>query len=102
MSLPLSQVTSVSPQSLSEHDVRYSLRSNSIDMKLMRLFSSDIWAFGCIVYQLFTGKPPFRGATDYLTFQKILKKEMEFPPEFDDEAQSLIDVVLVGSFSLLL
>lgn len=55
---------------------------------------SDIWAFGCIVFQLFTGKPPFRGATDYLTFQRILKRDFEYPAGFDEEAQALIDLVL--------
>lgn len=55
---------------------------------------SDIWAFGCIVFQLLTGKPPFRGATDYLTFQKILKREFEYPSGFDEEAKSLIELVL--------
>ncbi|WVQ97009.1 hypothetical protein IAU59_004119 [Kwoniella sp. CBS 9459] len=56
--------------------------------------ASDIWAFGCILYQFLVGKPPFRGATDYLTFQKILKKEMEFPEGFDEDAKALVDLVL--------
>ncbi|KAJ3025137.1 pkb-activating kinase-like protein, partial [Rhizophlyctis rosea] len=33
--------------------------------------SSDIWAIGCILYQLLSGKPPFRASNDYQTFQKI-------------------------------
>lgn len=48
------------------------------------------------MYQLFVGKPPFRGATDYLTFQKILKKDMEFPEDFDAEAKDLIEAILVS------
>lgn len=47
------------------------------------------------MYQLFVGKPPFRGATDYLTFQKILKREMVYPDGFPGEAQDLIDSILV-------
>lgn len=60
----------------------------------MLTYSSDIWAFGCILFQLLTGKPPFRGATDYLTFQKILKRDFEYPAGFDDEAKSLIELLL--------
>lgn len=59
------------------------------------VFASDIWAFGCILYQLLVGKPPFRGATDYLTFQKILKRDFEYPEGFDPEAKALIEIVLV-------
>jgi 3-phosphoinositide dependent protein kinase-1 len=48
------------------------------------------------MYHLMVGKPPFRGATDYLTFQKILKKEMDWPEGFDEEAKSLISSILVS------
>ena len=58
--------------------------------------SSDIWAFGCILYQFLVGRPPFRGATDYLTFQKILKKEMDFPDGFDEDARALVELVSVS------
>ena len=58
-------------------------------------YASDVWAFGCILYQILTGKPPFRAATDYLTFQKILKLSYELPEDVDADAKSLIEGVLV-------
>ena len=31
----------------------------------------DVWAFGCIIYQMIAGKPPFKATNEYLTFQKL-------------------------------
>jgi len=59
------------------------------------VYASDVWAFGCILFQMVTGKPPFRAATDYLTFQKILKLSYELPDDIDPDAKSLIEGVLV-------
>ncbi|PVU99567.1 hypothetical protein BB559_000603 [Furculomyces boomerangus] len=57
--------------------------------------SSDIWALGCIAYQLLAGRPPFKGTNEYQTFQKILKAEYEFPPHFSPAAKDLIEKILV-------
>lgn len=57
--------------------------------------ASDLWAFGCIVYQMISGLPPFRAATEFLIFQKILKMEYEFPEEFPTDAKDLVEKILV-------
>ena len=42
--------------------------------------SVDIWALGCMIYQIFAKSTPFKTQTEYLTFQKITKAEIVFPP----------------------
>ncbi|KAK7593006.1 hypothetical protein V9T40_007758 [Parthenolecanium corni] len=57
--------------------------------------SSDLWAFGCIIYQMISGLPPFRSRSEYLMFQKITKLEYEFPSGFCDKARDLVEKLLV-------
>ncbi|KAI8873580.1 Pkinase-domain-containing protein, partial [Ramicandelaber brevisporus] len=55
----------------------------------------DFWAVGCILFQMISGKPPFKGSTEYLTFQKVMKLDYSFPENFPQEARSLIEKLLV-------
>lgn len=52
--------------------------------------STDLWAFGCIIFQMIAGSPPFNGPTEYLIFQKILNSDFEFPDGFDPSGKDLI------------
>ncbi|KAF9381988.1 pkb-activating kinase-like protein [Podila verticillata] len=57
--------------------------------------SSDLWALGCIIYQLLAGRPPFKGSNEYQTFQKIVKLEFSFPAGFPRTAMDLVSRLLV-------
>lgn len=57
--------------------------------------ASDLWAFGCIIFQLLAGRPPFKAANEYLTFQKIVALEYEFPTGFPPVARDLVERLLV-------
>lgn len=55
----------------------------------------DIWAFGCIIYQMIAGKPPFKAPNEYLTFQKITKLQYAFSAGFPTIIRDLIKKILV-------
>jgi len=57
--------------------------------------SSDLWALGCIIYQMIAGRPPFRGLTEFLVFQKVTNREFKYPKGFPEVARDLIDKLLV-------
>jgi hypothetical protein len=44
---------------------------------------------------MLVGRPPFRGQSEYLTFQLILNRQFEYPNFVSDTARDLIDLLLV-------
>lgn len=58
-------------------------------------FPCDIWALGCITYQLLAGKPPFKASNDYQTFQQIMKLKYAFTPGFPTLFRDFVKRILV-------
>lgn len=52
--------------------------------------AADLWAVGCIIYQMISGLPPFRAGSEYLIFQKILERDLNFPEGFNKLAKDLV------------
>ncbi|XP_045463457.1 3-phosphoinositide-dependent protein kinase 1 [Harmonia axyridis] len=58
-------------------------------------YSADLWAYGCVIYQMIVGKTPFRAGSEFLIFQKITNLDYQFPEGFDKTARDLVEKLLV-------
>jgi len=58
-------------------------------------FRSDTWAFGCFMFQVLVGAPPFHGASEYLVFLRIMDMDLQFPPGIDPLAKDMIQKIVV-------
>lgn len=57
-------------------------------------FALDLWALGCIIYQMLAGETPFHASSEYLAFQRILRGEYTFPGGFPSDAEQLVERLL--------
>ncbi|KAJ4494043.1 kinase-like domain-containing protein [Lentinula edodes] len=57
--------------------------------------SSDLWALGCVLYQMISGRFAFSALSEYLTLQKVKQVEYTFPEGFDNNAKDLVQKLLV-------
>ncbi|KAG8769513.1 pkb-activating kinase-like protein [Ceratobasidium sp. 428] len=56
---------------------------------------SDVWAIGCILFQMLAGRPPFKGGSEYLTLEQVKRLEYTIPDGFDEVAAELVRSILV-------
>ncbi|KAI8371005.1 kinase-like domain-containing protein [Blakeslea trispora] len=57
---------------------------------------ADYWAFGCVIYQMLSGKSPFKAATDYLIFQKIKNLDYVVPDDFSEPSKDIVQRLLTS------
>jgi len=67
------------------------LLSSQVD----NLYSLDFWGLGCVIYTCLVGHPPFKGQSEYLTFQEILNSNIKFPKGMHKDAKDIISKLLV-------
>eukprot|EP00639_Heterosigma_akashiwo_P010660 CAMPEP_0206383562 /NCGR_PEP_ID=MMETSP0294-20121207/14019_1 /ASSEMBLY_ACC=CAM_ASM_000327 /TAXON_ID=39354 /ORGANISM="Heterosigma akashiwo, Strain CCMP2393" /LENGTH=451 /DNA_ID=CAMNT_0053833637 /DNA_START=119 /DNA_END=1471 /DNA_ORIENTATION=+ len=53
-------------------------------------FPVDIWAMGCILYQMLAGKYPFRPTSIYDMKKNMQREKLDFPSAVSPEAQDLV------------
>lgn len=60
-----------------------------------------MWSFGVMLFQMLTGKLPFKGVSEFQVFQEIIKNECEMPDSISSDAKDLISKLLVSALSYL-
>lgn len=53
--------------------------------------ASDLWALGCIIFKMYTGKVPFPGMSEAQVFPQILAGKIDWPEDMDPVVKDLID-----------
>lgn len=65
--------------------------------QLREAFALDLWALGCVVFQMLVGRTPFSASPEYALFQLILRCEYSFPKGFQHQtAEDFVKALLVS------
>lgn len=57
----------------------------------------DIWALGCLTYQLSTGCSPFQAPSEFLIFARASFLELDIPCFMSLECERFIRSLLIGN-----
>ena len=55
----------------------------------------DLWSLG-LCYEFLVGKPPFEAETTSLTYNRIVKVDLNFPKDVSPGARDLVSKVICG------
>lgn len=69
--------------------------------KCLSFDRNDLWALGCTIYQMLSGTPPFKDESEWLIFQRITARDLNFTDVFSNQAKDLIDKLLVSVYQNL-
>jgi len=57
-------------------------------------YAVDLWAYGCCVYQMISGRVPFKGSSPYVTMDLAVEGNITWPNLFPEDARNLIESLL--------
>jgi Tol biopolymer transport system component len=60
---------------------------------------TDIWAFGCVLYEMITGRPPFSGESDAALMGAILRAEPEPLSNARPDVPAALDEIVSGALA---